>query len=115
MDVQIFGVKKSPATRKAQRFFKERRIRIHFVDLNERAASPGELRRFAQRFGVDALVDRASRRFAELGLAHADRPEAWWLDKLAEEPLLLQMPLVRFGDLLTVGETEPTWREWVES
>jgi arsenate reductase-like glutaredoxin family protein len=115
MEVQIFGVKKSPATRKAQRFFAERRIRVHFVDLTERAASPGELRRFAQKFGVDALVDRTSRRFAELGLAHAERPEVWWLDKLAEEPLLLQMPLVRSGNLLTIGEAEPTWREWVKS
>jgi arsenate reductase-like glutaredoxin family protein len=115
MEVQIFGVKKSAATRRAERFFKERRIRIHFVDLNVRAASPGELRRFAQKFGIDALIDRTSRRFQDLGLAHADRPEAWWLDKLAEEPLLLQMPLVRSGNQLTVGEAEPTWREWVES
>lgn len=114
MEVQIFGVKKSPATRKAQRFFTERRIRVHFVDLNERAASAGELRRFAQKFGVEALIDRGSKRFAELGLAHAAWPEGWWLEKLVEEPLLLVMPLVRFGNLLTVGEAEPTWREWVQ-
>jgi arsenate reductase-like glutaredoxin family protein len=114
MEVQIFGVKKSPATRKAQRFFTERRIRVHFVDLNERAASAGELRRFAQKFGGEALIDRGSKRFAELGLAHAARPEGWWLEKLVEEPLLLVMPLVRFGNLLTVGEAEPTWREWVQ-
>jgi arsenate reductase-like glutaredoxin family protein len=114
MEVQIFGVKKSAATRKAQRFFAERRIRVHFVDLDQRAASPGELRRFAQKFGVTALVDRTSRRFAELGLAHADRPEAWWLAKLAEEPLLLVMPLVRSGNQLAIGEAEPTWREWVK-
>lgn len=114
MEVQIFGVKKSPATRKAQRFFAERRIKVHFVDLNERAASAGELRRFVQKFGVDALVDRSSRRFQELGLAHADRPEGWWLEKLVEEPLILTMPLVRTGNLLTVGDAEPTWREWVK-
>src|SRR5919201_528852 len=58
--VQIFGVKKSADTRKALRFFAERRIKTHFVDLAERAASPGELRRFAQKFGVEALVDRES-------------------------------------------------------
>jgi arsenate reductase-like glutaredoxin family protein len=113
MEVQIFGVKKSPATRKAQRFFAERRIRVHFVDLNERAASPGELRRFAQKFGVMELVDRDSRRFAELGLAHAERPAEWWFEELVEEPLLLRMPLVRSGNLLTLGEAEATWREWV--
>lgn len=114
MEVQIFGVKKSPATRKAQRFFAERRIKVHFVDLNERAASAGELRRFVQKFGVDALVDRSSRRFLELGLAHADRSAEWWFEKLVEEPLLLKMPLVRSGNLLSVGEAESTWREWVK-
>src|ERR671918_806784 len=64
MEVQVFGIRKSSDTRKALRFFAERRIKTHFVDLQERAASPGELRRFAQKFGVEALVDRGSRRFA---------------------------------------------------
>ena len=71
MEVQIFGIRKNAETRAALRFFAERRIRAHFVDLAQRAASPGELRRFAQRFGVPALVDRDARRFADLGLAHA--------------------------------------------
>ena len=53
MEVQIFGVKKSADTRKALRFFAERRVKTHFVDLNERAASLGELRRFVQKFGLD--------------------------------------------------------------
>ena len=70
MEVQIFGIKKSPDTRKALRFFAERRVRTHFVDLVERAAAPGELKRFAQKFGVLALVDRESKRFQELGLKH---------------------------------------------
>jgi hypothetical protein len=67
MDVQIFGVKKSAETRKALRFFAERRMRTHFVDLQERAASRGELTRFAQKFGAQALIDDSSRRYAELG------------------------------------------------
>ena len=71
MEVQIFGIKKSADTRKALRFFAERRVKTHFVDLQERPASPGELKRFAQRFGVAALLDRESRRFADLGLAAA--------------------------------------------
>ena len=54
MEVQIFGTKKCSDTRKAQRFFSERRIKTHFVDLNERPAALGELRRFAQKFGVAA-------------------------------------------------------------
>jgi len=112
MDIQIFGVKKSSETRKALRFFAERRIKTHFVDLHERAASPGELRRFAQRFGVEALVDRTSRRFADLGLGAARLSDERWLEKLAEEPMLLRMPLVRYQQRLTVGDDEATWREW---
>ena len=112
MEVQIFGIKKNPDTRKALRFFAERRVKTHFVDLQERAASPGELRRFAQRFGVEALIDRASRRFAELGLGAARLGEDRWLEKLAEEPLILRMPLIRQQQRLTVGDAEATWREW---
>jgi arsenate reductase-like glutaredoxin family protein len=70
VEVQIFGTKKSPATRSALRFFAERRVRTHFVDLTQRAASTGELRRFAQKFGVQAIIDRSSKRFGELGLSH---------------------------------------------
>lgn len=113
MDVQIFGTKKSADTRKAQRFFAERRIKVHFVDLNERAAALGELRRFAQKFGVSALVDRNSRRFAELGLGAAHYSDERWLDKLAAEPLLLRVPLVRCQHKLTVGLDEATWNEWI--
>jgi arsenate reductase len=113
MDVQIFGIRKSPETRKALRFFAERRIKTHFVDLQERAASPGELRRFAQKFGVEALVDRGSRRFADLGLGAARLSEERWLEKLVEEPLLLKMPLVRRGHELTVGLAEGEWKRWV--
>jgi arsenate reductase (glutaredoxin) len=112
MEVQIFGTRKSPETRKALRFFAERRIKTHFVDLQERPASPGELRRFAQKFGVEALVDRSSRRFANLGLTAARLSDERWLDRLVEEPLLLRMPLVRWQQRLTVGEAETTWREW---
>jgi arsenate reductase len=113
MEVQIFGTKKIADTRKALRFFAERRIKTHFVDLVERAASPGELKRFAQKFGVSALVDRDSKRFAELGLAHARLSDERWLEKLAEEPLLLQVPLVRTGRELTIGLAEAEWKRWV--
>jgi arsenate reductase (glutaredoxin) len=112
MEVQIFGIRKSADTRKALRFFAERRIKTHFVDLQERAASTGELRRFAQKFGAEALVDRGSRRFADLGLGATHLSEERWLDRLAEEPMLLRMPLVRWQQKLTVGDAENTWREW---
>jgi arsenate reductase (glutaredoxin) len=112
MEVQIFGVKKSAETRKAQRFFAERRVKVHFVDLMERAASPGELRRFQQKFGVTALIDRSAKRYAELGLGSSRMGDERWMQLLADEPLLLQMPLVRNGHQLTIGAAEAVWKEW---
>ena len=112
MEVQIFGVKKSADTRKALRFFAERRVTTHFVDLQERPASPGELNRFIQKFGIQALIDRSAKRYAELGLGSAQLSEERWRDRLVDEPLLLRMPLVRHGSQLTVGDGESTWREW---
>jgi arsenate reductase len=113
MDVQIFGVKKSSETRKALRFFAERRIKTHFVDLMERAASRGELLRFAQKFGVPALVDETARRYTELGLRTARYGDERWLEILVDEPLLLKMPLVRRGNALTIGAAESTWKSWL--
>ena len=112
MEVQIFGIKKSADTRKALRFFAERRVKTHFVDLEERPASPGELNRFAQKFGAEALVNRQSRRFADLGMGSARLSDDRWVEKLALEPLLLRMPLVRYGQQLTVGDATDTWRDW---
>ena len=112
MEVQIFGVRKSADTRKALRFFSERRVKTHFVDLNERAASAGELKRFAQKFGIGALIDSESGRFQDLGLRHARMSDESWLTKLTEEPLLLKVPLVRNGNQLTIGLDEATWKSW---
>jgi arsenate reductase-like glutaredoxin family protein len=112
LDVQVFGVRKNADTRAALRFFAERRIKVHFVDLMERAASRGELDRFARKFGAAALLDRSSRRFAELGLAGAMYSPERWLERMAEEPLLLRMPLVRHQNELTIGPAEERWRAW---
>ena len=112
MEVQVFGTKQSAATRKALRFFAERRIRVHFVDLQHRAPAPGELRRFVQKFGIDGVLDRESKRFRELGLHAGSYGEERWLERLSQEPLLLRLPLVRNGARLSVGEAESTWKEW---
>jgi arsenate reductase-like glutaredoxin family protein len=85
---------------------------VHFVDLKEKSASVGELRRFAQKFGIAALVDRESKRFAELGLRSAILGDERWLEKLSLEPLLLRMPLVRNQQQLTVGLAQETWNDW---
>jgi arsenate reductase len=114
MNVQIFGVNKDSATRKAQRFFKERRISVHFVDFKIKAPSKGELRRFVQKFGIDAIIDRESKRFHALGLTSAHYGEDRWLEFASEEPLILKMPLVRSGNHVTVGPAEAEWKTWLE-
>jgi arsenate reductase len=116
MEVQVFGVKKNADTRKALRFFAERRIKTHFVDLMERSISDGELQRFIQQFGLDAVIDRESKRYEELGLKHSTTSPGRWVDRLILEPLLLRMPLVRrLGQppALALGADEKTWKDWV--
>jgi len=114
VNVQIFGTHKDAATRKALRFFKERRIKVHFVDFKVRGPAKGELRRFAQKYGVEALIDRDSKRFQNLGLRQAMYGEERWLEILVEEPLILTTPLIRSGAHVSVGDDEAQWRAWVE-
>ena len=113
VEVQVFGIRKDADTRKALRFFAERRVKTHFVDLAERAASLGELRRFAQKFGVSALIDRDSKRYQELGYSHTHYSDERWLAKLADEPMLLRMPLTRYANQLAIGLAETEWRSWL--
>ena len=115
VQTQIFGFTGCQDTRKAQRFFKERGITVHFVDLKERPAARGELRRFAEKFGAAALIDRDGARFKTLGLRVAgDSPERL-LERALTEPRLLRTPLVRFGGRVAVGHMPDTWQEWVDA
>jgi len=80
--------------------------------------SEGELQRFVQRFGVEQLIDKESKRYDELGLRHASHTSSRWLDRLLEDPLLLRLPLVRrLGQPqdLTVGPDEARWKSWVDA
>jgi arsenate reductase-like glutaredoxin family protein len=111
--VQIFGFKDCQDTRKAQRFFAERRIPVHFVDLAERPASPGELRRFQERLGAGALINRDAKRFRELGLhVSGDSPERL-LSRALTEPRLLRTPLVRSGSRVAIGHQPEEWQRWL--
>ena len=117
MEVQVFGIRKSADTRKALRFFAERRIRTHFVDLQEKTLAEGEIQRFVQKFGVEGLVDRESKRFAELGMRHAQITSSRWLEKILAEPTLLRLPLVRrLGQppAVTIGLAEDDWKTWIK-
>ena len=79
----------------------------------EKPASIGELRRFAQKFGAMALVNKDSKLFDELGLRYAQLSDERWLARLSEEPLLLRLPLVRSGNLVMIGADETIWRKWM--
>jgi arsenate reductase (glutaredoxin) len=113
--VQVFGFRDCQDTRKAQRFFAERRIAVHFVDLDERPAARGELRRFAERFGPAALIDREGARFKALGLRVAGDSPQRLLERALTEPRLLRTPLVRHGGKVTVGHAPDDWQAWVNA
>jgi arsenate reductase (glutaredoxin) len=115
MEVQVFGTRKCRATQKALRFFKERRVKIHHVDLDVRPASAGELRRFAEKFGPEALLDREGKRFRDRGLHAAHVTESRILPLLEEDPGLIRTPLVRSGKQLAIGDAPERWKEMVES
>jgi arsenate reductase-like glutaredoxin family protein len=110
MNVQIFGIKNSSATRAAERFFKERRIAIHWVDLKQKPISPGEIKRFIDRFGLPALVDTESKSYVDAGLKYIRMSEADLLQKIEREPKLLRLPLVRAAKHLSVGHDEESWK-----
>jgi arsenate reductase-like glutaredoxin family protein len=113
VNVQIFGYKDCQDTRKALRFFSERRIPVHFVDLAEKPASKGELRRFADKHGAAALIDRTSPRFKALGLhVSGDSPQRQ-LERALTEPRLLRTPLVRVDQRVSIGYAPDDWSGWI--
>ena len=113
--VQIFGVKNSQATRAAERFFKERRIQIHFVDLSQRPMSPGEIRRFVERFGMAGLLDTEAKPYTDAGLKYLKVSDAEMFSRCEGEPRLLLLPLVRAGNLLSAGRDEVGWKAMAAS
>lgn len=113
--VQIFGVKASQATRAAERFFKERRIVIQFVDLAHRAMAPAEMGRFIDRFGLPNLVDCDGKPYEAGGLKYLKLSDAELIAKIDRDPKLLRLPLVRLGKQLSIGQDESAWKEMVST
>lgn len=111
--VQVFGLETDRATRAAQRFFKERRIAISFVDLRKRHLAPAELRRFVERLGAAALLDPTSAAYRDAGLGYMRLDDREIVERLLGDARLLRLPLVRFGNDVTVGRDETTWKAWV--
>jgi arsenate reductase len=110
--VQIFGLENDQATRTAIRFFKERRAEVHLVDLRRKPIAPGELRRFVQRLGAGALLDTAGRAYRDAGLGYLTMDEAGMVERLLADSRLLRLPLVRFGEAVTAGPADATWKSW---
>lgn len=112
--IQIFGLRNSQASRAAERFFKERRMPIQFVDLKVKPMAPAEIRRFRDRFGLAALLDTESKNYVEAGLKYMKMSEAELLARVELEPALLRLPLVRAGNKLSAGRDEEAWKAMVE-
>jgi arsenate reductase-like glutaredoxin family protein len=105
MTIQIFGVRNSQATRAAERFFKERRAGIQLIDLQKKPMSPGEIKRFIDRFTLALLVDRENPSIKYLRLSDTEL-----LAKIDRDPKLLHLPLVRAANRLSIGHDQESWK-----
>ena len=111
LTVQIFGVKNSQATRAAERFFKERSIKLHLVDLKQKSMSPGEIKRFIDRFGLQCLIDTEGTAYVDAGLKYIRLPDPDLLRRIEQEPKLLRLPLVRSSNnRLSIGADPEAWK-----
>ncbi|MBN2788628.1 MAG: ArsC family transcriptional regulator [Candidatus Delongbacteria bacterium] len=110
MNIQIFGRKKSKETKKAERFFSDRRIQFHSVDLDEKEMSKGELERVKNAVGgAEEMIDKESQLFKKkFQYLEYDAEE-----ELLEDQSLLKLPIVRNGGKATVGYEPDIWKEWI--
>ncbi len=108
--IQIFGLKNSAATRAAERFFKERRAVVQFVDLKQKAMAPGEIRRFIERFGLTGLLDSEGTAYADAGLKYLKLSDSDLLGRIERDPRLLRLPLVRAAHRISIGQDEDSWK-----
>ena len=112
MNIQIFGTKKSFDTKKAQRYFKERRIKFQFIDLKEKEMSKGELQSVVQAVGgLDEVIDPKAKDQDTVALI-TYLAESQKFDKLLENQQVLREPIVRNGKQATVGYEPDTWKTW---
>jgi arsenate reductase-like glutaredoxin family protein len=112
--VQVFGREDDQATRAAIRFFKERRVAIHLVDLRRKPIAPGELRRFVERLGARALVDERSGAWRDAGLGYLKMDDHELVERLLADQRLLRLPLVRAGTAVAAGRDEAAWKRLVD-
>ncbi|MGL4771982.1 MAG: arsenate reductase family protein [Clostridium sp.] len=113
MNIQIFGTKKCFDTKKAERFFKERKINFQFIDLKEKALSKGELQSVKKSIGLEALINKNSKDYKKLNLDRIRGAETRE-DLLFKNPSLYNTPIVRNGKEATVGFDLEKWKIWCE-
>jgi arsenate reductase-like glutaredoxin family protein len=111
MNIQIIGTKKSNNTKKAIRFFKERNIKFHFMDLNERKISEGELSNILSQISVNDLLDTESPSYKKRGFAYMEYDP---VEEILEDNSLLKTPVVRNGKEVAVGNAIEVWKQWLE-
>ena len=109
MNIQIFGKSKCFDTKKAERWFKERRIKFQSIDLVKYGISPGELKSVLNAVGLDALIDQKHPDAALLNYLAYDGDK---VEKLLDNPKLLKTPIVRNGKQATVGYCPEIWETW---
>ena len=109
MNIQIFGASKSFDTKKAERWFKERRIKFQAIDVRKYGMSRGELSSVQQAVGFDAMINSNHPDCVLLEYLASDQAK---LDKLFEDPTLLNLPIVRNGKQATVGYCPQIWESW---
>lgn len=109
MNIQIFGKSKCFDTKKAERHFKERRVKFQSVDLLRYGMSRGELTSVVRAVGLEALIDQKNPDAALLNYLAYDEDK---LEKLMENPKLLKTPIVRNGRQATVGYQPEVWKAW---
>lgn len=111
MNIQIFGTKKCNDTKKAERFFKERRIQYQFIDLKEKALSKGELQSVKKAVGLENLINKNSKDYKKLNMDKIRGLETRE-DILLKNPSLYNTPIVRNGKEATVGNEPEIWKNW---
>lgn len=111
MNIQIFGVKKCFDTKKAERYFKERRIKYQFIDLKEKALSKGELQSVKAAVGLANLINKDSKDYTRLNLQHIVN-DSVKEEILLNNPELYKTPVVRNGRQATVGYQPDVWKTW---
>lgn len=109
MNIQIIGTKNCSETRKAERYFKERRIPFHLRDLYEKGLAKGELENITRVIPIEELIDREGKQFKKRNMQFMVFNIE---EELLNDPLLLKTPIVRNGKEVTVGYQPGVWKKW---